>query len=579
MIFRNCVFSSSQPQRAVLRYSIVLTSMIGVTELFIMLALNYFNVLEPYATIIDVLMISALALCYLWFFVLKPSLRELEDSYKIILSSMAEGVVIQNLKGEIVYHNQRVTEILRLSSDQILGRTSLDPSWHAIKEDGTEFRGEDHPAMVVLTTGKPQYQVPMGLVAESGVSWIKINAVPKYNSSNQNQIEGVICTFVDVTAEFEARKKLEITNERFGQAAENLGFGVWDWNLKTGVLIWDPVMYRIFEIDATSFKSDYDAFEKALLKEDSARLQEELNQTFNDKRKDFRSAFRVLSRDGLVKHIAAAGVCFYDINGKIERMLGYNWDVSNEVVLKSQISAHQALLASKIKMASLGEMAGGIAHEINSPLMTIRGRAEQMGRAVEDVEINRTKLKDYTATIVRTVDRIASIVSGLRLFSRNADSDTLQPYHLSRIVEETLALCRENLKVNGITMRLDSASHIQVDCRSTQISQVLVNLITNSIHAISNLSEKWIQIQLLETKDSSVELRIADSGPGIPKAMVEKIMEPFFTTKEMNQGVGLGLPISKQIVESHGGEFFVDTESPNTCFVIKLPVRQERRGA
>jgi signal transduction histidine kinase len=109
-----------------------------------------------------------------------------------------------------------------------------------------------------------------------------------------------------------------------------------------------------------------------------------------------------------------------------------------------------------------------------------------------------------------------------------------------------------------------------LDCREVQLSQVILNLLNNAFDAISELPNKWVHLES-RMNEGIIEIRVIDSGSGIPEELREKILQPFFTTKEVGQGTGLGLSISKGIIESHGGTLSIDIKSQNTCFVIQIP--------
>ena len=114
-----------------------------------------------------------------------------------------------------------------------------------------------------------------------------------------------------------------------------------------------------------------------------------------------------------------------------------------------------------------------------------------------------------------------------------------------------------------------------IECRPSQISQALLNLLNNSFDAVANLSHAWVRLDVVE-RDGSVELSVTDSGKGIAPELREKILQPFFTTKELGQGVGLGLSISNGLIESHRGMLRMDTRSSNTRFVVTLPSKQSQ---
>jgi signal transduction histidine kinase len=127
--------------------------------------------------------------------------------------------------------------------------------------------------------------------------------------------------------------------------------------------------------------------------------------------------------------------------------------------------------------------------------------------------------------------------------------------------------------MNGVSLNIVDFSDFTFECRASQIEQVLLNLLSNSIDSISDLPEKWIKIEILPQKDSFT-LRFTDSGKGIPMQIADRIMEPFFTTKAVGKGTGLGLSISKGLIESHNGQLLYNNKSKNTEFTIQLPIKQ-----
>lgn len=235
-----------------------------------------------------------------------------------------------------------------------------------------------------------------------------------------------------------------------------------------------------------------------------------------------------------------------------------------------ELEEQKVISIQQAKMASLGEMAGGVAHEINNPLATISLVTHHIHDLLSEPEIDRVLIKTNLEKVRRTIDRIAKIVRGLRTFSRSANKDPMQHTQLQSIVRETISLCGEKMRNHGIELRVDEGSEIFISCRATEISQVLLNLLNNSFDAVENLEEKWIDLRVKKT-DGAVSVRVTDSGKGIPPEVMDKLMQPFFTTKEVGKGTGLGLSIAKGIAEGHGGRLYVDATGANTCFVLELP--------
>lgn len=210
-------------------------------------------------------------------------------------------------------------------------------------------------------------------------------------------------------------------------------------------------------------------------------------------------------------------------------------------------------------------MSSGIAHEINNPLTVIKAKVYQIKKNIHNT--NEDKMLQDLDIISKTTDRIYKIVKGLRSFARDASEDPFERLTSKQIIQASLDLCQERFQQFGVQVILNQNSDFPINGRESQLVQVLVNLLSNAFDAIQNLNEKWIQVDV-----SNYEISVTDSGNGIPKAIADKLMQPFFTTKEVGKGVGLGLSISKGIIADHGGKLFLDSTVTNTRFVIEFPI-------
>ncbi len=222
------------------------------------------------------------------------------------------------------------------------------------------------------------------------------------------------------------------------------------------------------------------------------------------------------------------------------------------------------------KMISLGEMASGIAHEINNPITIINASTFILKK-------NNMNLNDkYIQNIDRAVQRISQIMSGLKAVSTDPLYDDLLLCPLKDIISDALVVISEKLKSNGVKLNVNLEGPLfltQIKCVRAQMSQVFLSLLNNSFEAIKNLDNKWINIEVSTINDSLV-IRFIDSGEGITQEIRSKIFQPFFTTKEIGEGPGLGLSLSFTIIKRHLGDFYFDEHFQNTCFVIKLPLLQ-----
>ncbi len=229
----------------------------------------------------------------------------------------------------------------------------------------------------------------------------------------------------------------------------------------------------------------------------------------------------------------------------------------------------QSKLAQTERLAAVGELAAGIAHEVNNPINTMINCAQLI--------LDGDDPKENCQVVIEEGQRIAEIVKDLLQFARD-DQDRAQPTFLPDVVHRTLRLIGENFKRHGINLRVTVPQELpQVLARPQQIQQVLLNLLINAKDALLHHQCDVRSVVLSSAVDErGVELRVADNGPGIPESLGERVFEPFVTTKRARGGTGLGLSVSKSIVEGYAGTLGLETTpGGGATFRIWLP-RTER---
>lgn len=238
----------------------------------------------------------------------------------------------------------------------------------------------------------------------------------------------------------------------------------------------------------------------------------------------------------------------------------------------------QDKLHESARLVSLAQMASGIAHEINNPLSVIHAVCSLAQKIAERKPFNEAELKVKLQKIDETVFRISKIVKGLKIFSREGSKEELTNVSLSEVIQDTMSLCSERFRQNLIPIQLPTIEdHHMVKANFIQLGQVLLNLMNNAFDAALKYPDKWVKVDV-ETQESLIKIRITDSGNNIPDAILQKIFQPFYTTKGFGKGTGLGLSISKALIEDMGGKLYYDATQPNTSFVIELRASAQRRS-
>lgn len=247
-----------------------------------------------------------------------------------------------------------------------------------------------------------------------------------------------------------------------------------------------------------------------------------------------------------------------------------------------QLEQAQRRLMQADRLASLGQLAASVAHEINNPLSGVLNYSALMGRILKDDGIPRERVAEFRGYLERVSEqtgRAGRIVSDLLAFSRRSKPQRA-PADLAAIVRTTLALVSHKLKLLNVTAELALDEDLPaVPCDTSQMQQVVLNLVMNAAEATRAHGAGRVRVATRRAEDGEgVALEVTDDGEGIPKAALDRIFDPFFTTKDDGKGVGLGLAVVYGIVESHGGKIEVRTrEGQGTTFEVTLPFEAETR--
>ena len=260
------------------------------------------------------------------------------------------------------------------------------------------------------------------------------------------------------------------------------------------------------------------------------------------------------------------------IVGLASSTLSYYIEVLNkrhENQLQALLKERNDQLLGQSKYSELGMMSAGIAHEINNPLAIIQAKTTQLLRFYRD-PARQKEMAEGLEQILYTSERINRTIQGVREFVHQDENLRTEDIPLKTLIDDVMAFCGQRMKNHGINLRFYGLDHFSIRGHKIQLEQVLLNLFNNSFDAIEFLPDKWIEISVHETP-GTIQMFLKDSGSGIPTEVAKRIMEPFFTTKDVKKGTGLGLALARGIVEKHGGTLTYLTQEKHTTFLVELP--------
>ncbi len=245
--------------------------------------------------------------------------------------------------------------------------------------------------------------------------------------------------------------------------------------------------------------------------------------------------------------------------------------------ISKKLNIQKANTLETSRLSSLGEMAGSIAHEINNPLTIIQGHAIKLKRLANKEKLTSEEVLKSSENINNVIIRITNIIQSLKNLSRNDENAPFKKVFTDDLIKDAIYLSEQKFKRNGIEIiYTNNASGSAVLCRRVEISRIIINLLNNAFDALMEVKQPTKQIQIVvDSSPSFTSISVMDNGPGIPQELLVKIMDPFFTTKEVGSGTGLGLSMSQKIAKQHNGSLSVQSAPGKTIFLLNLPNGEE----
>lgn len=485
-----------------------------------------------------------------------------EASYRKdrLLENMQEAVFELDKNGKVIYCNPAAERISGSRAKSIIGKTTAEIA-QVLTPDGRPLDPGSTPSVLARLTGKKtSSQIITFVNDENQVKWVSILACPI--SWDNGDVANVMLVVTDISEVENAKANLKEERDKFKRLFDSL-------NTVALVSLTDPNGIIVEANDKFCEISGYTQNEligktHRIIKsgQHSHEFFQNMWKTIMGKR-PWRGEVCNKAKDGSLYWVDSTIIPLLDSAGNITNFFSIRYDITARKVA-------EAALIHTAKMASLGEMAGGIAHEINNPIAIIDGSADRILKLLKREPLDVKSIETFAQSIFETSGRVAEIVTGLRTLSRNADADPHVIIKIAELMDDVLALARERLTHHGITLTVDSEPFLNIKGNKTQLAQVLLNLINNADDALIGTAGSWIRVDA-RVVDEKIEIAVTDSGNGIPQSIHERLFIPFFTTKPPGKGTGLGLSLSRKILEQHAGELILDANCPNTRFVLKLP--------
>lgn len=544
---------------------------------------------------------------------LSRKLSEGDDRLQAVGQAAEDVILITDCDQCIVFANAATNRILGWSTEEILGCT-LPEVLGPCPID--QF---DNPADS-LAASQPATRVDLSILRRDG------NPIDVELSVNHFRAERGWKTLLilrDITQRLARQRELEEAEARWHFALEGNGDGVWDWDIAANQIGFSTRFKSMLGYSDEEFEDAYANWENHIHPDDAPRMRAQLEAYLEGRREQYACEFRMRKRSGDYMWVLDRGlIVARDDDGRPLRMVGTQRDIDEGIRateslrqqlvetldLNQKVEETQVQLVQTEKLAVIGQLAAGVAHEMNTPLgyvssnlNTLEGYARDLltlirlfregidcdpalaahfSEAValgEQVDLSFIE-DDLPSLLTETregLDRVLRIVRDLRDFSRPGEQAWLS-VDVHRGLDSTLNILHNQLKHN-VTIVRDYGALPPVWCIPSQINQVLLNLLNNARQAISERGTITIRTRQ-EGKLAIIE--IEDSGCGMTEDQLSHIFEPFFTTKPTGEGTGLGLSLSLDIMQRHGGTLSATSEiGVGSIFRLSLPIGEEKTSA
>jgi PAS domain S-box-containing protein len=376
--------------------------------------------------------------------------------------------------------------------------------------------------------------------------------------------------------EIAERKRVEDDLRRseayLAQAQRLSHTGSWAWNGSSDKVSLSQEALRIYGLEPQEAGPGPEVLFRDVPAEDRSLLERCVASAVREGA-DFEVDYRLVMRDGSVRYLHSVGLPVKDGSGGVVELIGTIMDVTDRKLAEEDLQEAKSQLAHVARVQAMGELTASIAHEINQPLAAVVANADACTRLLAGKPVNVGELREAVGDIAEAGTRAGEVIARIRTFLKKTPAADRCRLNLNAVVQEVLDLMRTELDRNDISVRCELDSRIpEVEGNRVELQQVILNLMMNGIEAMmpQTARPRFLTIESKSAEGGAAQVTVRDSGVGLPPGTADNIFDAFFTTKP--EGLGLGLAISRSIIEAHGGHLWaLPNGGPGASFRFALP--------